>query len=65
MPLLCSRVIPKTESDWTSLGHMITPWTDEARHLTDSSTHGKEAALEKEIRVLYQKKEAWILGGEK
>lgn len=44
---------------------MIAPWTDEARHLTDSPTHGKEAVLEKEVRVLYQKKEAWILGGEK
>ena len=44
---------------------MIAPWTDKSRHLTDSSTHGKEAILEKEIRVLYQKKEAWILGGEK
>lgn len=45
--------IPRAEFDWTSLGHMVAPWPDKARHLTDSSTYGEEAILEAEIRVLY------------
>ena len=43
--LLYSKVIPRTQSDWSNLGHTIAPWPNKASRLTDSSTHGKEAML--------------------
>lgn len=55
---------PRKESDWLSLDHMIVHCTTYGKPLINSSTHEKEAILEKEIRVLYQEKK-WTLGGEK
>lgn len=61
---LLKSQIPRKEADWLSLGHMIIPCPEKARHLNDSFTRGKEGTFEKEIRVLHQKKEEWIPGGD-